>query len=273
MKKKIVVIDSGLGGLFVLKELEKVIVGYEFIYIADTLNAPYGTKNRVCLKKIAEEIVFNAIRDYSPEMIVVACNTLTVNAIKFLRKRFTKTTFVGVEPAIKQAKIYGGNTIVLSTPATQKNFQVLERKINNKLKKEYRKEGLYYKNDEKIFWIKDNLLASKIETDFENLESLTPYLKCKLEKFNSIKIENFVLGCTHYIAIKENIKNLFRDACIFDGALAVATRAKSLLKVEENQSTNNSEIKFVSTDKSKEYEKKLKKYYILIKRTSKNKNC
>lgn len=265
MKKRIVVIDSGIGGLFVLREIAKIIFGYEFVYIADTLNAPYGNKNKVTLKKVAEELVEKAIKKYSPEMIVIACNTLTVNAIKSLRKKFKEVTFVGVEPAIKQAKIYGGNTVVLSTPATQKNFKFLERKINKQLKKEFHEDGIKYQNDDKIFWVSDALLASKIEEEFENLDVVVPYLKSKLLRYKDLNIDNLVLGCTHYLAIKKQLKNLFGDISVFDGSLAVATRAKSLLKGNNKNLKSKEQIKFVSTNKNKKYENNLKKYYFLIK--------
>ena len=265
MKKRIVVIDSGIGGLFVLSELDKIILGYEFVYIADNLYSPYGNKSKVALKKIGVEVVENAIKKFAPEMIVVACNTLTVNAIKTLRKKFKEIVFVGVEPAIKQAKIYGGNTVVLSTPATQKKFKFLEKKINKQLKTEYHEEGLKYKNDDKLFWLADACLAAKIEDNFENLDVVVPYLKSKLLKYKDFNIENLVLGCTHYLALKPILKKQFSGLSVFDGALSVATHAKSLLKENNKKLKNKKQIKFICTNKNKEYENKLKKYYNLIK--------
>lgn len=265
MKKRIVVIDSGIGGLFVLREMDKIILGYDFVYMADNIHAPYGNKSKALLKKISEEVVCGAIKKYSPEMIVVACNTLTVNAINFLRNKFKDVVFVGVEPAIKQAKIYGGNTIVLSTPSTQKNFKFLEKKINKQLQKEYHEEGVKYKGEDKIFWIADALLANKIEENFENLDVVVPYLESNLLSYKDCNIDNLVLGCTHYLALKKQLKNLFGDVSIFDGSLAVATRAKSLLKANKENKKNNKQIKFICTNRDKEYENKLKKYYNLIK--------
>lgn len=265
MKKKIVLIDSGVGGLFILKECEKIISGYEFIYIADSFNAPYGNKKKSSLKKIAESVVWEAIKKFDPEMVIIACNTLTVNAISFLRQRFKGVKIVGVEPAIKKAKIYGGDTIVLSTPATQKNFKFLERKINKKLKAEYKKEGLEYQSQDKVFWVADESLATLIEQNFENIENIKPHLENILLKEKYGDAENLVLGCTHYLAVKKNIQEIFQDINIFDGSVAVATRAKSLLAFKNKPLKNKTKIKFLSTSGNKKYEENLKKYYNLIK--------
>lgn len=265
MKKRIVVVDSGLGGLFVLKECEKIIGGYDFIYVADTFNAPYGSKGKQELKKIAEGMVGELIKKYNPEMVILACNTLTVNTINFLRQKFRSVVFVGVEPAIKQAKIYGGDTVVLATPATQKKFKILERKVERELKKEYRLSGLRYQNDDKVFLIADVALASIIESNFENLDNILPYIKKLFASQKFVKAQNLVLGCTHYLAIKKQLNLIVPNATIFDCSMAVAAHAKSLLIKKQRLMKNKTNIKFVSTDGNKNYIKKLEKYYNLIK--------
>lgn len=265
MKKKIVFIDSGVGGLFVLKECEKAVSGYDFVYLADDFNAPYGNKGRRALKKVALEVVLQAVERFAPEMIVVACNTLTVNTISVLRRRYKNIKFVGVEPAIKTAKIYGGDTVVLATPATQKNYKVLERKIDQEIKSDYKKQGLKYVNQGKMFWVADENLAGLVEQNFENLDQIKPHLESLLFKEKYKAVENIVLGCTHYLALKPMLKNLFPETNILDASVAVATRAKSILG--KNKSVKKvSKIKFIALSGNKNYERKLEKFYNLIKK-------
>ena len=95
------VFDSGLGGLSIWKELHALLPNEQTIYLADSKNAPYGEKSK-------EEIIAFSIKNTEYliakgcKIIVVACNTVTTNAIKILRDKYD-VPFIGIEPAIKPA--------------------------------------------------------------------------------------------------------------------------------------------------------------------------
>lgn len=206
---KIVIIDSGSGGLNVLNECKKLLPKEEFIYYADTPNSPYGDKKQKELKRIAKSLVEKFSLEYDPDIFVLACNTLTTNTIAFLRKSFPDKKFVGTEPALKPAlKKYKKKDILLfATHATIKKCKI------RGIKK------LYIKNLPKL--IDDNL---------DELYSLNPILIKYLLKNKYKNIKAIVLGCTHFIYLKNNINIILGDNIeFFDNTKGVAKRVKSLL--------------------------------------------
>ena len=255
-RKNIVLIDSGIGGLFILKECIKLIPNYNFIYIADTVNMPYGNKSKRKLIKIADDLIAELNAEYNPDIFVLACNTLTVNTIQFLRKKYNKD-FVGIEPALKQARIFGGDTIIFATRSTLKFYGKLNRKCTGELKQEYKEKNLRFFNNDKVFKVYMPDLPMKIEQNYNNFKSLTPALLNKFDRTNYKNVGNLVLGCTHFIAIKKELQQIFgENVQIFDGAIPVAKRVLSLIQsknlkfkakneveVEKNIKTKNEIIK------------------------------
>ena len=75
---------------------------FNFIYVADNLNLPYGNKNDRFILERSVEIVSFLIKEKATT-IVLACNTATAISIDFLRKKYKDVNFVGIEPAIKIA--------------------------------------------------------------------------------------------------------------------------------------------------------------------------
>ena len=95
--------DSGVGGTSIWKEVIQLLPMENSIYLADSKNAPYGEKSK---KEIIDLSVKNTdkLLDMGCKIIVVACNTATTNAIKWLRANYD-VPFIGIEPAIKPAAL------------------------------------------------------------------------------------------------------------------------------------------------------------------------
>lgn len=240
-KKTILFLDSGIGGLHILKECVKLSPEHNYIYIADTINAPYGNKRKKELVKIADKLVCELNKEFNPDIIVLACNSLTVSCINFLRNKYKKI-FVGIEPALKQAKLNGGDIIIFATKTTLKSYHKLNKKCSQQLKKEHKKQNLRYYNKDKVYKIFIPDLPLKIDKNCNNLEALNPILIKEFDNLEYKKINNLVLGCTHYIAIKPQLKQILKDVQIFDGAIPVAKRLQSLLKENKNIDKNKNQI-------------------------------
>ena len=134
MNKKelpIAVIDSGVGGISVLRELCALMPNENFIYFGDSENAPYGTKSReevlAITKKNLEWLERRGIK-----ALVIACNTATSAAVRVLRTEKPELVIVGVEPAIKPPSVDFDHPKVLcmATPLTLK-----EEKFDNLVKR------------------------------------------------------------------------------------------------------------------------------------------
>jgi glutamate racemase len=120
--KPILVFDSGIGGLTVLRELRVLMPERNFIYIADDAAFPYGNWAEPELRQRLLSIFGDFLRDYQPEVSVIACNTAFTLAGADLRAAFPGHTFVGTVPAIKPAaeRTRSGLISVLATPGTVK---------------------------------------------------------------------------------------------------------------------------------------------------------
>lgn len=250
------VFDSGVGGISVLGKMIKEMPNEEFIYLADTANAPYGTKNydRVLeLSVKAAETLLNK----NIKTLVVACNTATSVAINTIRG-MTDIPVIGMEPALKPAVESGikGIIVVLATPLTLK-----ERKFNNLLRR--------FDKDTPIVPIPCPGLVELIESEAET-EKIKSYFLDLLKPVPASQISAVVLGCTHYCFVrKEIIEVTGGNVKIYDGNEGTVRHLKFILESQSLVSPKLSRgieerVRFISSasDKSLEmFHKFLKKSF------------
>ena len=218
INKSIGFFDSGVGGLSVLKEACALMPEENYIYYGDSANAPYGEKSR-------EEIFELTMRGIGYLMsndikaLVIACNTATSAVIDELRKE-VDIPVIGMEPAIKPAlAAVEGKVLMMAPPATIR----LER-YNNLLER--------FNARERVVNLACNKLAGMIEHNvLSHSNELGDYLAGLLAPYKNTGIQGIVLGCTHYVFIKEDIKEAFgEDVLIFDGNHGTVKRLKSVLE-------------------------------------------
>jgi glutamate racemase len=115
----ILVFDSGLGGLTVFRAVKEARPDAHFIYLADDAGFPYGSLDESVLIARVIDVLGNAVAEYRPDLVVVACNTASTLALAELRGRFA-VPFVGTVPAIKPAcaQSKSRRIAVLGTQAT-----------------------------------------------------------------------------------------------------------------------------------------------------------
>lgn len=171
------IFDSGIGGVTVLKEIIKVLPNENYIYYSDTKNNPYGDKTNEEVIKICDEITKYFIKR-DCKVIVIACNTASAKASKYLREKYKDIKFIAIEPAYKMVHDYAYNepTLVMATKGTieSEKFNILYNKYNNHKTKLLSCVGL----------------ADIIEEG--NEEKIKKYLKDHLSRFRG-KIKNVVL--------------------------------------------------------------------------------
>lgn len=116
---KVLVFDSGLGGLTVLSELVSALPRADFVYAADDAGFPYGALDDQRLVERVVTVLGRLIERTPPDLAVIACNTASTLALPALRARFP-LPFVGTVPAVKPAvkASRSGLVSVLATPGT-----------------------------------------------------------------------------------------------------------------------------------------------------------
>lgn len=210
------VFDSGIGGLSVLRELEKILPNEDFYYYGDSLNNPYGEKSDEELFSITSGVV-DYLVNKGCKLIVIACNTATTRCMKYLREKYKDIIFVGTVPAIKVACDRDfKNTLVMATPATIESERTMEL-IRDNIRK-----------DQNIYLVACPGLANAIEdNDQERIEEI---LKDTFREYKDKEIDSIVLGCTHYPFIKEEILKEMPGVSLLDGSRGVAMEVKRQLE-------------------------------------------
>jgi glutamate racemase len=116
----IAVIDSGIGGISLLKMMVKELPHKNYIYLGDTVNAPYGNKSIRNLLEITMKNI-DILKQYKLDAIVLGCNTLSVNLIGDIAA-YSGVPVFGVFPPIERSMVVGEKTLLLSTCATAKKI-------------------------------------------------------------------------------------------------------------------------------------------------------
>lgn len=120
------IMDSGIGGLSVFKEIRKVLPNEDYIYYADTAFCPYGEKSPEFVRERCTRIT-ELMLGRGVDIMVLACNTATAAAISYLRDTYN-IPFIGMEPAIKPAALGTRSGIigVLATHGTLNGSKYLD---------------------------------------------------------------------------------------------------------------------------------------------------
>ena len=208
------IIDSGIGGKGIEKEIKKLIPNEKIIYFADTENFPYGTKKVDELHEILEKNIATMIKK-GVTIIVLACNSATVTSVEYLRNKFN-IPIVGVEPAIKPASeiTKTKNIAVFCTPITAKGGSV-----DDLIEK--------YCTGINVYKIPFPNLAGYIERG--ETKKATSEVAFIWLKYKDKNIDVVVLGCTHYTLIKDEIQKIVGEGIkIIDSNKAVAKQVKKV---------------------------------------------
>lgn len=213
---KIGILDSGLGGLSVWKEIVSVLPEVSLVYVADSGRCPYGPQPVEDIRVYSHEITKFLITQ-GCELIVVACNTATAAAIKDLRAEFD-LPFVGMEPAIKPAA-QATQSKVVGILATEGTFR-----------------GQHFQRAREIFASDTELIMQVGHGLVEFVESSQldgPEVELALRSFLEPMIEagadQVVLGCSHYPFLRPVMERIVgNQAIIIDPAPAVAEQTERL---------------------------------------------
>ena len=221
------IFDSGVGGISIWKEIHELLPNESTIYLADSINAPYGQKSKqeiidLCFKNTELLIKKNC------KLIVVACNTATTNAIKQLRAKY-EIPFIGIEPAIKPAAINSKTKSIgiLATKGT----------LSSEL---FHDTTELYSDNIKITEQVGVGLVELIESGNIDSPEMTSLLNKYLTPMISYNIDYLVLGCSHYPFLIPKIKKMIpNNISIIDSGKAVAKQVQNILDKQKCLSDNN----------------------------------
>lgn len=237
------IFDSGVGGLTVLKAIERVLPSENIIYFGDTARVPYGNKSKSTIIKFSiENALF--LQQKNVKIIVVACNTSSALALDTLKGILSIPILGVIEAGVKKALDLTTTGIigVIGTKSTieSKSYEDQILKRNKEIKVHSQSCPLF------VPLVEEAVLGGNILD-----EVLSMYLK----DFKTKKIDTLILGCTHYPLLKKEIATYLKGVNIVDSANEVANHVKETLIVKNliNSCRKNPKKEFFLSDKSKEF--------------------
>jgi glutamate racemase len=208
----IAILDSGLGGLTVARELIKQSPSENIVYFGDTARVPYGSKSAATVTAFVREIIIYLQR-FRPKHLVIACNTATALALPQLKAEFPHLPITGViDPGARAAITAAGNKpvpniAVIATEATVKS-RAYEKAI-------FRRRHYAHLDVRPTPLLVHIIEEGRDEKDLLVRLALTQYLKPIAERHPDV----LVLGCTHYPVYKKLIARMMGDTCrVIDSA-------------------------------------------------------
>lgn len=180
--------------------------------------------------------------------IVIACNTASSKAANLLRKKYPQIPFIAIEPAYKMVYDYAYEkpTLVMATEGTihSEKFNLLLEKYDN----------------HKTYLLPCIGLADRIEKG--NKEEIRKYLNENISNYQG-KVENVVLGCTHYPLIQKEIQEVLGQVRFFNGAPNLAKHLKDVL--EERDLLNYEGEGKIEFEDSQGIEEKKERFFEILK--------
>ena len=237
MKMKIVVFDSGLGSLSIIKAIQKKTKS-DIIYLADKKNFPYGKKTRSQLYKIITDTIKKISEKFDPDVIVLASNTPSL----LFREKLPKNIITILPPLEKIQK--PGNVAILTTEIVIKSKE-LENYISE------------FNGLKEVLTINCSELVELVESGkflTHERDCVKTILKVLKDEFKENKINIATLSSTHLPFLLPFLKKYFRGVEFLDPADDVATK---ISKLEKSKSTRNS-LSIYTTESPKALQRNLK---------------
>ncbi|MGF7005751.1 glutamate racemase [Aminobacter sp. BE322] len=221
--RPILMFDSGIGGLTVLREARVLMPDRRFVYVADDAAFPYGNWEEPALKQRILGLFAELLERFKPELSVIPCNTASTLVIEAIRERFPGHPFVGTVPAIKPAaeRTRSGLVSVLATPGTVKRQYTRDLITQWASKCHVRLVG-----SQKLAALAETYMRDGFVDEQAVAEEIAP---CFVEQ-DGRRTDIVVLACTHYpFLVNRMRKTAPWPVDWIDPAEAIARRALSLL--------------------------------------------
>jgi len=210
--------DSGVGGLSVLAEIQRLLPNESLLYVADCGHIPYGEKTPEFIRQRCS-VMAGFFREQGAKALVLACNTATVAGVADLRRDFPDWPIVGMEPAVKPAAAAtrSGVVGVLATTGTLQSAKfaaLLDR----------------FATDVRVITQPCPGLVELIESGDLHSAELRTLLQGYVDPLLASGCDTIILGCTHYPFLKPMLKSMIpEDISLIDTGAAVARQLQRLL--------------------------------------------
>lgn len=224
-ERPVLVFDSGIGGLSVLREARVIMPGRRFVYVADDAGFPYGRWEEDALRDRIIGLFAGLIERHDPALVIIACNTASTIVMPALRAAYPDVPFVGTVPAIKPAaeRTRSGLVSVLATPGTVK------RQYTRDLIRDYAdKVHVRLVGSENLAELAETYMRKGFVDEAAVKAEIEPCFVTKDER----KTDIVVLACTHFPFLVNRMRKLAPwPVDWIDPAEAIARRALAIVEI------------------------------------------
>ena len=221
--RPLLIFDSGIGGLSVLRPIAELLPNAPIVYVADSAGYPYGTKPAGYIEARVPALLGRLSERFDPELIVIACNTASTIALDSVRAALD-LPIVGTVPAIKPAAERSKTRVigVLGTEATVRQPYV------DRLTSEFASDCtvLRYGSAELV-----DLAEAKLRGEATEPAAYARILGGLLEQPGGEKMDTVVLACTHFPLVEQELAAAApRPLAFVDGKEGIARRTAWLTR-------------------------------------------
>ena len=238
---RVLVFDSGVGGLSIVRELRRRLPEVALDYLVDNAFSPYGTKDNQALKDRIPGLLKVAVERTGADLLVVACNTASTTALSELRDTL-EIPVVGTVPAIKPAaeKSKSGVIGVLATPATIKS-----KAMHDLIRDHARGCHVVTCGSMALVRLAEAKLRGHFLPDAVLQQAIAPLFREDAAR----SIDHVVLGCTHFPLLREELERIASSTIAwFDSGSAIAARVATILgPVKRSSSETGDQRAFFTT--------------------------
>ena len=224
MNKPIGIFDSGIGGLTVAHAISKLLPNEQIVYFGDTAHLPYGDKSPELIHSFVKKISQFLLDEKQCKSVIIACNTASATSYEFLRDLHQGNyPIINVIDPIVEAIVKDDNLNNIGLIATKTTIEsgVYQEKMKRR------------NPNIKMNVLPTPLLAPMIEEGFSRDKISKTVIENYLSHSKFKNIDALILGCTHYVLIKDEINDFFNGKVkLFDSTDLLALKLKSILKKE-----------------------------------------
>ncbi|MBI4436572.1 MAG: glutamate racemase [Candidatus Omnitrophica bacterium] len=226
-ERPIGIFDSGIGGLSVVKEVQRVLPAERLVYFGDTARLPYGTKSKETVVRFSREIV-RFLLQFRVKAIVVACHTASSFSLAALQREFDLPIVGVVHPGAEEAlrTTRTGRIGILGTRSTIQSGS-------------YQREIKRLNPRTKIFSQSCPLFVPLVE-EGHLMDAIAYQVAEKyLRPLKRLHVDTVLLGCTHYPLLKRVIHDVLGEGVrLVDSSHETAEHLKRLLEKDRLVSLN-----------------------------------
>ena len=239
---RILIFDSGVGNRPISAAINSFLPAAEMHLLSDTAFFPYGEKTDPELTERAQRVLDGALHQIAPDIVVLACNTLSTIALQTIRSSCA-IPVVGVVPAIKPAAAASKSKVIglLATPAT------IHREYTNQLIRDFA-------SDCEVIKVGSTALVKMAERYVQDKaidrDELREILKPLTDAVQSSELDQVVLGCTHFPLLKTQIEEIMNGVEVQDSSAAIGRQVCHILNQLELNTSAGTQTRYYRTDVS-----------------------